>query len=563
MLAEFADAVVTVFTLIVLLFWPGFVIQHVLVRSEDALEIVIFSTGFGLAFLVLICPVLDLVWDVSFLPLVCSVLLLSGILFFKRKRPQKMIIPHKWEILLLILIFVYGFMLRSYTLFDILPEGQDAWRHFSFMHYTHQLHALPQVIPWAAPERPVTIMMYPPGSHCIGALFSYFLPGVSFAATKAVFIAIGTGSALSSYVVFKSLIGRKEALLSTFLIAGFVPHMIMTTEVTAEAVAIFLYPLICYFFYTKKVAACSILLGAVILIHHLTAFGVVVPLLTFSLFCAILKKWEYLLSFLGISVISLGVSAPWWSLRSFILVWAGPEIAADVLPEVFFHPYTDMVSPLFVILSMVGFFIILRNRMEKKSRLEKEKKEGDKKANNKEGRKKMKTKKIDIKQVSLFLIIWGVALFVTSQPILPLRFSSHRFLAFFVFPCSVFASVGLLHLRTLLRKVFFVGILLLFCAVSPPHFWPTTGEQNLYATEWVRDSTLDSVFYVYSPHYTFVYPLSNRKIYEITDFDNPFDYEGHSTYFYNDAAWVPHDVTKFGRFDRLYSCSGVDIIRIE
>lgn len=524
MLTDFTEIILILFFLLFLLFWPGFVLQHVLIQSKDALEVFVYSTAFGLAFLTLICPVLDLMWGISFLSLSCSVVLLSGLLLVRK--PAKLILPQKWEIVILVLILGYGFLLRSYTLFDILPEGQDAWRHLSFMYYIHQTHALPDFLPWAEPLTPVTIMMYPPGSHCIGALVSYPLESISFTVTKIFFIGLGTGSSLSAYIVFKQFLEKKTAVLSAFFVAVFTPHMIMTTEVTAEAVSIFVYPLVPYLFYKKKVAASAILLGGIMLIHHLTALAVVIPLFTMAVIFSF-KKREYLFSLFSVSVLSLLMTLPWWSQRTFHLAWIGREMAVKELSEAFFHPYIEMVSPLFIILSMIGFFIILKER----------------------------------KEYSLFLIAWGVALFVASQPLFPVRVSSHRFLAFFIFPCSVMASLGLLKMRTYLKPLFFVLILLVFSTGSPPHFWPTTGEENLLATQWVKDSTLDSVIYVYDPHYTFVYPLSARKIYGITDFDNPFDYEG--TYFYDDAAWVFHDISQFGQFDRLYSCSGVVIHRIE
>lgn len=528
MLTECVQCIQVALLLIFLLFWPGFVLQRVLIGTDDALEVFVFSTGFGLAFYTIMCPVLDVVWNISVIPFVCSIILLSGLLIFRK--PQKIKFPEKWELFIIVLILCYGFLLRSYTLFDILPEGQDPWWHLSFIDHIHQTHALPQVLPWLEPERLVTIQIYPPGAHCIGALINEPLANISFPLTQAFFITLGTGSVLSSYVVFRKLLEKKVALLSTFFVAVFLPHMGMTTEITAQAVAIFSYPLVLYFFYKGKWIASGILLGAVILIHHLTALAVVFPLLTFAVVCLLLKKWKYFLSFFLVSGIALALSAPWWMQRTLFLTWPQPEVVGGVVLEVLYNPYIEMISPLFVVLSMVGFFLFLKRR-------------GD---------------------FSLFLIVWAVVLFVAAEPASPIKFSNHRFLAFFVFPCSVMASMGFLEVKKRLKKIPFVLLLLLVFFAYPPHFWSTTGEENLIANEWMEDSTLDSVFYVYGPRYTFVYPLSHRRIYRIYDFDNPFGYEGEKAeYFYDDSLWIPHDISRFGEYDRVYSCFGVVIYRIE
>lgn len=529
MLTECVDAVQILFFLVFLLFWPGFVLQNIFVSSKNILEAFIYSTAFGIAFLALVCPVLDILWNVSYMSVSCSVILLSAFLLIKR--PRKLIPPHKWEVILLFLILGYGFLLRSSTLLDALPEGQDAWRHLSFMHYIRQTNALPRYLPWMEPEMRVTARMYPLGSHCIGALLSQPFPDMPFTLLKAFFILVGTGSVLSLYIVVAPLMKREEAFLSAFLTAVFVPHMIMTTEITAEALSIFLYPLIPYLFYKKNVTASGILLGALALIHHLSAFAAVTTLLAIALVFSVQQKSvKYSVSFFWVSVIALAVSAPWWALQPMpdLTTTLEAEMVFNELPETFLNPYVEMVSPLFIIFSMIGFFVLLKER----------------------------------KEHYVFLIGWSTVLFILSQYLIPVQFSSHRFLGFFVFPCSVLVSLGLLKTRDYVRKPFFVAILLILFIGYPPHFWPATGEQNLRANEWIQDSTLDSLFYVYDHYYTFIYPLSHRKIYWIVNFDEPFAYEYEPAYFYDDASWVPHDPSRFGRFDKLYSCSGVVVFRI-
>ena len=305
--------------------------------------------------------------------------------------------------------------------------------------------------------------------------------------------------------------------------------MVMTAEVTAEAISIFICPLIPFLYYKDKKGAASILLGGVVLIHHLTALGVVIPLGALALvFTVHEKKLNHIYSVSLISLFALILSSPWWLQRTFHLVGPGAEPGFREFQEVFFNPYITSVSPLLIFLSMVGFYIVLKER----------------------------------KEYALFLITWGVALFIASQPLAPLRFSNHRFLAFFIFPCSCIASLGLLAMKNHIKGILFIFLLIIvFLPSSSPRFWPSTGEENLVANEWIRDSTLDPVFYVYGPHYTFVYSLSYRKIHTITDFDNPFTCNG-QTYFYDDAYWVPHDISRFGQFDKLYSCRGVTIFRI-
>jgi hypothetical protein len=530
MLTECAGYIAVFLVFVCLLFWPGFVLQSLFVRSKDILKIVVFSTAFGIAFLAIVCPVLDLIWDISLLSVSCSVVLLSGIFLLKKPYISGMVLPKNWEILIIILIFSYGFLLRSYTLADFLPQGQDAWIHVSFMHYIHQYHELPRFLPGIEPLIPVTIHRYTPGSHCIGALLSYPLPELSFTVTKVFFITIGTGSILSFYTGFNPLLGKKVALLSSFFVATFLPHMVMTTEITAEALSIFLYPLIFYFFYKKHIAASSILLAGVVLIHHVTAFAVVIPLLVITIVYVIqFRDTKYFLSFFFTSVVALVLSLPWISHRLPYLQEISTAMVSQTVRETFFNPYISMVSPLFIVLSMVGLFILLKQK----------------------------------KEYYPFLISWGVSLFVATQVMVPMLFYVHRFLAFFIFPCSILASLGLLYVQNHLKNSLFVLLfLLVFSTGYPPHFWPSTGEDNLYATGWVQDSTLDPVFYVYGPNYTYVYPLSERRFYDITDFDDPFTYKSTPTYLYDDTGWVPHDISRFGRFDKLYSCSGVVIFRI-
>jgi len=534
MLTEVAQYIMVILFILILL-WAGFILQHVLIGSNDILEVTIYSTAFGLAFLAIVCVVLDFIWDISLISVGCSVILLSGLLFFRKPQKvtfslKKVTFPNKWELFILLLIFCYGFLLRSNTLFDPLPKGQDAWAHMTFIQYIHCNHALPEFIPWIEPPRLVNLVTYPPGSHCISALLSQPFPDVSFTLTKIFFLSMGTGSVLSSYVVFKPLLGKKGGLLSIFFVAVFVPHMIMTTEITAEAVSIFIFPLIPYLFYKKKMVASGILLGGVIIIHHFTAFAAGISLLALAIIFFIrMRDTKYVFSFFGAALIGLALSAPWWSQQPFYLGIFYPS-SSSAASQVLFNPYTEMVSPLFIVLSMIGVFIFLKNRDQ---------------------------------EYYLFLITWSVALFISSQPT-PIRFHPHRFLAFFIFPCSALASMGLLSIQRRLNKTLFVFLLLLiFSTGYPPHFWPSVGEDNMVATEWVQDSTLDSVVYVYGRHYIFVYSLSHRKMYEIVDFDDPFTYRVSPTYFYDDAAWVPHDITQFGQFDKLYSCSGVVIFRIE
>jgi hypothetical protein len=530
MIQEVAAYTMVLIFLLFLLFWPGFLLQRILVGSEakSMLEVVVYSTAFGLAFLVIVCPLLNLVWNISLFSVSCSVILLSVLFFFSE--PHKYTTPGRWELLILGLILGYGFLLRSYTLFDFLPEGQDAWVHISFIQYIHEHHALPLYLPWAEPLQPVDLVTYPPGAHCIGALLSQPLPTVSYPLTKVFFISLGTGSALSSYIVIKPLFSKKVGLLSTFFVAIFVPHMIMTTEVTAEAGSIFIYPLVLYLFYRGKMTASGILLGSIALIHHLTTFAVIIPLTAYVIIKLIQHKdTKYFLSSFKAAAVALAVSAPWWSQQSLPPGMFTVAPASAAASRSFFEPYIQMVSPLFILFSMIGVFILLKSK----------------------------------KPHYIFLITWCVTLFLASQPGIPMMFHPHRFLAFFVFPCSVVASLGLLALQNHIKKVFFVLLLLLvFSTGSPPHFWPSVGEDNAAASEWVEDSTLDSVFYVHGHHYIFVYCLSDRKINRIIDFDNPFSYTPPPTYFYDDADWTPHDISRFGMFDRVYSCSGVVIYRI-
>ncbi len=538
MLAEVIESLKIVLFLVILFFLPGYLLQRLLIRSEDVLTALVFSLAFSMAFIVVVCPVLDIIWEISLFSIILSTILFSVILFFVIhlfKIQQHLKLPERWEIIILFLILLYGILLRSYTLTDTLPEGQDAWRHLSFTFYVFENHALPQFVPWAEPPQPVTLVLYPPGAHCIGALFSSVTSGISFFHLKFLFIAVGTSSVLSSYVVFRDFFGKKIALLSALLVVVFIPHMFVTTEIIAEALAIFMAPLIPYVFIKKKVPASALLLSGVMLTHHISAFAVFMSLATLALaFCVRFKNMKYFLALICVSGISLVLSFSWWSQVSFGETYN--QLGSGTLPEIYqegvFRPYVEMVSPLFIFVSMIGFFIFLRERTDS----------------------------------SLFVIAWATVLFLASQPAVPISFHNHRFLAFFVFPCSVMASVGLQKVRTYVGNFFLVFLLLLLSLVISPHFWPTTGEENREASEWIEDSTLDSVFYVYGSHYTFIYPLSHRKIHEIheiEDFDNPFLYKATSAYFYDDVAWLPHDMTRFGKFDQIYSCKGVVILRIE
>lgn len=121
------------------------------------------------------------------------------------------------------------------------------------------------------------------------------------------------------------------------------------------------------------------------------------------------------------------------------------------------------------------------------------------------------------------------------------------------------AAEGIVQLGKMRRGLIF--LLVVFSLIAPPHFWPTTGEENGVAALWVEGNTLDAFFYTYGEFYAFLYPLSQRRLYDITNFDNPFDYKT-PAYFYDDAAWLPHDMTRFGEYDTIYACRGVTILRI-
>ncbi len=523
MVTECVMCIRVVLFLLGLVVWPGFVLQRIFVPSKDFLETIVFSIGFGLAFLALLCPVLDLVWNISLVSVSFCVVCMSGLLFFRPlKRLQ--IVFKKYEIIIM-LILVYGFLLRSFTLLDDLPRGQDAWIHLSFIQYTVETQELPHFVPWAEPLTPVSIDLYPPGVHCIAALLCQAVGVMSFTVLKVFFIAVGTGSCLSSYVCVKKLMGTDVALLSAVIVAAFVPHMIMTTEVIAEAVALFVFPLIVYMFYQEKWVPASVLLGAVILMHHLTAFAVVLSLGVLSF--VFYKK--YMLPFVGVCCISLVLSASWWSQVPFALAEPGVTNVVTTGRDIFFDPYTGSVSPLFIVFSMIGFFILLKKR-------------GDD---------------------SFFILSWSIVLFIASQPVFPIKFLAWRYPAFFVFPCSVMASLGLLEVKKRLNNKIFVLLLVLLAMGYPSYSWPGTGKENLLASTWMQESTLNPIYYAYGWNYVYVYTLSHKKMYEIADFNNPFDYTGKTTYFYDDLEWVPHDITRFGHYDRVYSCYSVVIHRIE
>jgi hypothetical protein len=520
--------------------WPGFVLYTVCVGSrgittkkntnninKNILETLVFSTAFGLSFLAIICPVLDIVWEISVISIGICVLFLSGLLLLTSITiPTKF---EKWELLILGAVLGLAFVLRSYSLCDIIPEGQDAWVHLSFMHHIHSTHHIPQIIPWLAEETPLTLKLYPPGSHCLGALLSFPFQDLPLYMIKRVFIVIGAGSCLSLYVVVKQVSEKKVAFLSTLFVATFVPHMVNTTEITAQALGVFLFPVAYYFFYKRKIVAASVLLGGVILTHHITAIIAVLCMftLTVSLFIRE-KKWEYIYLFFVVVVIAVILSSTWWGKLSFQTGMMGFG-SNGVSLESFFEN-AGFFSPLFVIFSMIGFFVLLKEK----------------------------------KEYSIFLLCWAIPLFLGSQFSVPLGFRSQRFIQFFVFPGSMLAALGLLKVKSVIPgKWFFILILLTFSFVYPPRFWPPTGEENVYATEWLQDSTLDSVVYVYGRYYIFVYVLADTPLYEISDYDNPFGYDKKTTYFYDDGEWLPHDIEELGQFDQVYSCSQVIISTIE
>lgn len=528
-------SVLTVLFFLVLLFFAGYNIQRILIGARSLLSALVFSYAFGLSYIIVLCPILDLIWEITLSSVTCAVIPLSFLLFI-RKPPSftsltSLTLPKKEELILIGLIFLYGVLLRAYTLTDPLSQGQDAWRHLSFILSIHDTSHLPQVVPWALPPLPVTIVMYPPGAHCIGALLSHAVGEVSFRFLESFFILTATGSALSSYVVFKELFDPKHALISSLLIASFMPHMVMSSEITAQSLAIFLFPLIPYFFYKEKYLACILLTSSTFLIHHFSAFSLIMSLFCIAFgFMLKTKKFTYFLAFFSICGSSLLLTSPWWSHVSLLLAnTVKPTAHVPVTQTISLDPYTATVSPLFILLSMIGFFSFFR-RKEKKY---------------------------------VLMIAWALILFLATQPAFPIKFHEHRFLAFFIFPCSVMAASGLLSVRHHIRPALFIILLLLLCVRVPPQFWPSAGEENLSANGWLEESTLDPVVYVYGPHYTYVYALSQRKLYEITDFDDPFSSQYAPTYFYDDAAWVPHDVSRFGRHDKLYSCSTVSIHRID
>lgn len=520
--------IMTVLIFMGIVFWPGFLLYTLCANSKDTdiLEITVGSTAFGLSSLVIVCLILDSVWEISLVSVGCWVLFMSGAYIFKRPSTFKLI--GMWEFIVIGLIFGYGFLLRSFSLFDALPQGQDAWVHLSFMHHIFETHHISQSIPWLELEKQANLVLYPPGSHCVGALLSSAFSDIPFSLIKGFFIAIGTSSCVSLYIVARKIMAKKTAALSALLVATFVPHMVMTTEIIAQALAIFLFPLVCYYFYKKNIVATSILLGGVIIMHHVTGFATVLSLITIAAVLSVQqKKWKWILSFLGVGVCGLVFSVFWWGQKSFDIMTKDFTSILRISESFSYH--IQNISPLFIIFLMIGGVIALKKRYKEKY---------------------------------IFLISWGLALFLASQFPFPLKLGTHRFIHFFVFPGSILAAVGLLKIYSLVQyKMFLFLILLMFSAEYSQQFWPSIGEENFTASEWLEDSTLDSVVYVYGRYYVFVYVIAERQVYEIYDYDNPFEYSN-TGYFYEDKAWVSHDIENFGQFDRVYACSKVVIVRI-
>ncbi|MGC1123087.1 MAG: hypothetical protein WBA22_18550 [Candidatus Methanofastidiosia archaeon] len=519
--------------------WPGFLLQRALLKNERALDILVYSIGFGLAFIVIVCPLLDAVWEVSLVSVGVACGVLSGILIVGaliydpplitiRTWSAAMLNIDKKSIVILLLV-CYAFLLRSYTALDPLPRGQDAWTHLSFIYYIYQYKTLPEVLPWIEPAVPVTLDLYPPGVHCVGALFSQAVGRISFGLLKVLFIGMGTGTVLSVYVGIRRLFDEKTGLLSAGIIAVFVPHMVMTTEITAQCLAIFMVPLILYVFYMKKWVAAGILLGAVILMHHLSAFAAVLSVGAVALALSS-KKLEYVGCAAGTGGVALALSAPWWIHVPFRI--SPIDVEATPSPYVgtgFFSPYLQVISPLVIVLCMVGVYIALTNINSKKT----------------------------------FIFTWALVLFIASQPVFPIFFLPWRFPAYFILPGSVLVSFGIFSICSRIRTRWCYALLLILLVAYPQQFWPGTDSDNLQANQWIRDSTLDPFFYVYGRNYTYIYPLSHHKMHIITDFDAPFSLGLQPAYFYDDADWVPHSIGRFGEFDRVYSCSSVIIHRIE
>ncbi|MBU7014920.1 MAG: hypothetical protein HXS52_11980 [Theionarchaea archaeon] len=517
--------------------WPGFLLQRTFLKSDRAMDILIYSTGFGLAYAVIVCPLLDAVWEISVVSIVVASGILSGILIATAFFRDPPVITRKWPAMpnvdrtyiMILLVVCYAFLLRSYTLLDPLPRGQDAWTHLSFIYYIYQYESLPDVLPWIEPAVPVTLDLYPPGVHCMGALISQAAGGISFGLLKVLFLGMGTGTVLSVYVGVRTLFDEKTALLSAGIVAVFVPHMIMTTEITAQCLAMYMVPLILYVFYMKKWVAAGILLGAVVLIHHLSAFAAVLSVGAVALALSS-KKLDYLRYAIGTGGVALAVSAPWWIHVPFrtTSIDAGASPSSYTAAG-FFSPYLNTISPLVIILCMVGVYTALTRRNHRKT----------------------------------FIFTWALVLFIASQPVFPIYFLPWRFPAFFILPGSVLVSFGIISICSRISRHWWYALLLLILVAYPQQFWPGTDSDNLQATVWIQDSTLDPFFYVYGRNYTYIYPLSYRRMHIITDFDAPFSLGLQPAYFYDDADWVPHSIEQFGRFDRIYSCSSVTIDRIE
>lgn len=518
--------------------WPGFLLQRALLKNEKALDILVYSTGFGLSFLIIVCPILDALWEVSLISVGVACGILSGILIvaaflydpFLITKKKSVTIPNiDKKSIVILLVVLYAFLLRSFTLLDPLPRGQDAWTHLSFIYYIYQYKTLPQVLPWIEPAVPVTLDLYPPGVHCIGALFYQAVGGISFGLLKVVFIGMGTGTVLSVYVGIRRLFDEKTALLSAGITAVFVPHMVMTTEITAQCFAMFMVPLILYVFYMKKWVAAGILLGAVILMHHLSAFAAVLSVGAVALALSS-KKLEYVGYSVGTGGVALVLSAPWWIHVPFTISSIDAEASSSLYGGTgFFSPYLQVISPLLIVLCMVGVYIALSNVNSKK----------------------------------IFIFTWFLVLFIASQPVFPIFFLPWRFPAYFILPGSVLVSFGIFSICSRIRTRWCYALLLIVLVAYPQQFWPGTDSDNFQANQWIRDSTLDPFFYVYGRNYTYIYPLSNHKMHIITDFDAPFSLGLQPAYFYDDADWVPHSIERFGEFDRVYSCSSVIIHRIE
>jgi hypothetical protein len=331
-----------------------------------------------------------------------------------------------WDILVLGLLFLAGFLLRAFPLLQFPHVGGDP-----FLHYKYSLALLDGKlsVPVEAGSSGSTVdLYYPPLFHLLSLSFFLAFPNVDpYVIMKILASAIDALQIVPIYLITKHVSGSSAgALMAAYsLLATRSDYQMLTWGGYANIAGLFLFASLVYALITDKLILSAILAAALGLTHHLSTFfavAVLVPYLALLLWRKRIPKSVIGLIFGGCVAFLTFYQFAWQSIYYYY-----SNFTPIYDQGLYMTPYVlELVGPLLLASGASGFALVLR----------------------KEGRKLFRGKVI--------LVIWALVPFALAYAyLLGVQWHGLRWIHFQPQPLSIWTGTGLGLLRG--RKFILVG----------------------------------------------------------------------------------------------------------